>query len=78
MPDSIREQTISFIAEKLNLDAAQINESTYFYNDLGITSMKAMELLCDVEDRFNFEIPDEDLGLLHKVGDIIEYAKRKI
>jgi acyl carrier protein len=76
MSDSIRDQTIAFIAEKLNLDAASINESTYFYTDLGISSMKAMELVCDVEERFNFEIPDEDLGLLHKVGDFINYIKK--
>lgn len=74
--DLIRDQAIAFIAEKLNLDPTSINESTHFYTDLGMSSMRAVELICNVEERFNFEIPDEDLGRLHRVGDFIDYIKK--
>lgn len=78
MSDLIKEQTIEFIAKKLNLDPASINESTSFYTDLGISSMKAMELIWNVEEQFNFEISDEDLEGLHKVGDFINYIKKSV
>lgn len=77
MRESISAQTISFIAQKINRNPAEIHEGSNFYTDLGITSVTAMELICDLEDKFHFEIPDEYLGKLHKVRDVIDFIEKK-
>ncbi|MEU0163786.1 phosphopantetheine-binding protein [Streptomyces sp. NPDC006261] len=41
-----------------------------FEEDLGMDSMKIVELLEEVEEHFEFAIPDEDLARLHTVRDL--------
>ncbi|MFD5205045.1 acyl carrier protein [Streptomyces sp. NPDC058375] len=41
-----------------------------FEEDLGMDSMKIVELLEEVEEHFGFAIPDEDLARLHTVRDL--------
>lgn len=76
--EKIKEQTISLLATKLDIDSAGISEETNIYLDLGINSLKAMELIGDVEDRFNFEIPDTELMNFRNVGDIIDYLEETL
>jgi acyl carrier protein len=39
---------------------ADFDETADFYSDLGMPSMKAMELLMALEDRFGVTVPDEE------------------
>ena len=41
--------------------------------DLGIDSPKALRLLVELEEAFDFEIPDEDAAEMSTVGDILAY-----
>jgi acyl carrier protein len=36
------------------------DENADLYSDLGVASMKAMELLVEIEDRFGVSVPDEE------------------
>ena len=56
--------TLSCEEEKITMDA-QINE------DLGIDSLDAVELVMALEDEFGIKIPDEELGKMKKVSDIV-------
>ncbi|XP_015910543.2 acyl carrier protein, mitochondrial [Parasteatoda tepidariorum] len=57
-------------ADKLTLDS-------HFMNDLGLDSLDHVELIMNIEDDFNFEIPDADAEKLLRVKDIIEYIIQK-
>jgi acyl carrier protein len=49
-----------------------------FIDDLGADSLDTVELVMAFEDAFNIEIPDEDAEKLQRVGDAIEYLKKKL
>ncbi len=43
--------------------------------DLGIDSPKALELLCDLEDECGIEVPDDFVGKMNTVGDVLEMLR---
>ncbi|MGW0588603.1 phosphopantetheine-binding protein [Streptosporangium sp. NPDC002607] len=46
------------------------------WNDLGLGSLSLLELIRDLEKRFQVTIPDEDTGQAHPVGDLIRIIQR--
>lgn len=42
--------------------------------DLGIDSVKALELLVKLEEAWGVEISDEDAARMTTVGDVLDYA----
>ena len=47
-------------------------------NDLGIDSLDIVELMFDLEKRFEIVIPDEDLLKIVTIGDLITYLVDKL
>lgn len=71
------EKVKAVIAEKLNVDEADITESTSFKEDLDADSLDLFEMVMALEEEFDLEIPSEDLEALATVGDVLEYLKDK-
>ncbi|WP_329084973.1 acyl carrier protein [Streptosporangium sp. NBC_01469] len=46
------------------------------WNDLGIDSLSLLELIRDLEKRFQVTIPDEDTGQANTVGDLVTIVQR--
>ena len=69
------EKMREMIAEQLNCEADTITADTSFKDDLGADSLDLFELVMDLEDEYNIEIPAEELSDLNTVGDVIEYLK---
>jgi|KBSSwiStaDraftv2_1062776.scaffolds.fasta_scaffold3346745_2 acyl carrier protein len=72
---AIREEVIAFIADKVRVDRSRIGLSTYFMADLGLSSLRSMELICDFEDRFEVKIPENEIHKLIRVGDLIAFVE---
>jgi acyl carrier protein len=66
------------IIEKLGVEESKVTESASFINDLGADSLDTVELIMELENRFNIQIPDEDQEKITTVGDAITYVKSKI
>lgn len=67
----------SIIAEQLNCSEDQITEETSFKEDLGADSLDLFELVMALEEKYEIEIPAEDLTDLTTVGSVMEYIKGK-
>ena len=65
------------IAEQLNVDESEITESASFKDDLGADSLDLFELVMALEEKFDVEIPSEDLNNIATVEDVINYLKEK-
>jgi len=60
---------------RLTSDYAQrqdVSADTHFISDLALSSLKVMNLMADVEDHFDIEIPLEQLPKIRTVGDAAE------
>ena len=71
------EKVKSIIAEQLNIDEADIDESTSFKDDLGLDSLDLFELIMAFEETYDIELPAEELENIATVGDVIELMKSK-
>ena len=71
------EEMKSIIAEQLNCSEDQITEDTSFKEDLGADSLDLFELVMALEEKYEIEIPAEDLTDLTTVGSVMEYIKGK-
>ena len=65
------------VAEQLNADAADITEETSFKEDLGADSLDLFELVSNLEDEYEIEIPSEELEKITTVGAVVEFLKAK-
>ena len=71
------EKVKEVVAEKLNVDALEITESTSFKDDLDADSLDLFEMVMALEEEFDIEIPSEDLEKLVTIGDVLDYLKDK-
>ena len=68
----------SIIAESLMVKPKEVTETANFIEDLGTDSLDTAELVMELEEKFNIEIPDEDVAKLQTVGDTIKYIEKKL
>ena len=72
----MKEEIINLISEVLEVDKNKINEKTNLIKDLDVESLDLVDLIAAFEEKFSFEIPDNDIKELQTVGDIISYIEK--
>lgn len=70
---SIRREVVDLVKGILEVEEAQINDSSRFIDDLGGDDIDAMELIMEIENKFGIEIPEEEAEKLTTVGKVIEF-----
>lgn len=76
---SVQQEVIDIITEQLGVDANDVAPEKSFVEDLNADSLDLTELIMTFEERFGFEISEEDAEKLKTVGDVIDYIeKRKV
>lgn len=77
--DTIREQVIAIVAAQTKLDPATIHGKSTL-KDLGVASLDAIEVLFDIEERFDITFPDQgtnfDTDTVQHLVDAVLEAKR--
>lgn len=71
----IFEKVKEIVSNILGVDAEEVTMESSFMDDLGADSLDVVELIMDLQDEFNLEIPDEEAEKIHTVGDVVEYIK---
>ena len=65
---------MQIIADQLHISADSLREETSF-KDIGADSLDLFELVTNLEEEYNIEIPAEELEKLTTVGKVIDYLK---
>ena len=67
------------IIEQLDVDEdVVITPETSMMKDLDADSLDAVEIMMELEDEFDIEIPDEDAEKFKTIGDIVKFVESKI
>ncbi|NGX26586.1 MAG: Acyl carrier protein [Chlamydiae bacterium] len=74
---SIEKEVIDIVIEQLGVDATDVTSEKSFVEDLNADSLDLTELIMTFEERFGFEISEEDAEKLKTINDVIEYIKQK-
>ena len=61
------------VSQQLDVDAAEIKDTSVFIDDLGADSLAIVELVLAFEEQFEIDIPDEDTEKIRTVGDAVTY-----
>lgn len=62
--------------EYMGIENIEINRETNIKNDLGLNSFDLAQLVCNIEDEFDVEIPDSEMKNIKTVGDVVDYLKK--
>ena len=74
---TVQQEVMDIIIEQLGVEAADVAPEKSFVEDLNADSLDLTELIMTFEERFGFEISEEDAEKLKTVGDVIRYIEER-
>jgi len=75
---SVEERVINIVADQLSVNKDQITRETSFINDLGADSLDTVELVMELEEEFDINIPDDAAEKIQTVGQAIEHIEKTV
>jgi acyl carrier protein len=73
MSATIEQKVKAIIAENLGVNADEIKITSSFIDDLGADSLDIVELVMQMEEEFEVEIPDEEAENIKTVQDAVNF-----
>ena len=73
MQKSIDEAVMALV-QRYNPEGKPIDRNSEIGADLNIDSVAAMDLIMEIEDKFDIDIPMNQVGELKTIGDLIDLA----
>jgi acyl carrier protein len=64
------------VAEQLGVDKDKISAETSFVNDLGADSLDTVELVMELEEEFDINIPDDAAEKIQTVGQAVAFIEQ--
>ena len=75
----LREQLRAIIAEIAEIDdPSRITDDANLYKELGVDSMQALEIVLELEKRFNVAIPEAKLKEIQTFGDAVSFLTKAV
>ena len=72
---SVAERVIDIVAEQLGVDKEKVKPETHFINDLGADSLDTVDLVMELEEEFDINIPDDAAEKIETVGQAIKFIE---
>lgn len=72
------EKLQAIIAKVLNLETDEISEESTFVDDLGADSLDLFQIVMEIEEVFDIEIPNETAERIVSVSDAVEAIKNAV
>ncbi len=69
------EKLTEIIREHKGGEDVVLTEDTVIIADLGLNSLDLINLVTDIEDEFDVEIPDRAIKMFKTVGDVIRFIE---
>ncbi len=73
---SVEERVVNIVAEQLGVDKDKIKRESNFVNDLGADSLDTVELVMELEEEFDINIPDDAAEKIQTVGEAINHIEK--
>lgn len=68
-------KALAILSRISGMEAAELEPAQDLVGELGIDSPKALELLCDIEEQCGIEVPDDAVGKMETVGDVLAMVR---
>ena len=60
-----------------DVDITSVDRDSHLLNELNINSAHLVDIVLDLEDRYDIQLEDEDMQQMHTIGDALEIIARK-
>ena len=75
---AIQDKVIDIISEQMGVDKSEITRETSFINDLNADSLDTVELVMELEEEFDINIPDDVAEKIQTVGQAVDHIQEAI
>ena len=75
---SIEERMIDLVAEQLGVSKDLVTRESSFEGDLGADSLDIVELVMELEEEFDINIPDDTAEEIRTVGQAIDHIEEML
>ena len=65
----------SIVVEQLGVNDENVTMEATFVDDLAADSLDIVELVMNIEEEFDLEIPDSDAEKIVTIGDVVKYIE---
>lgn len=69
--EEMLKETTAILGKHVDIDRA-ISPKDHIQHDLGLDSLGVMEVVADIEDRFEVQIPQDMLSTISTVDDVVK------
>jgi acyl carrier protein len=74
---SVEQRVIEIVCDNLAVSKEQVTRNTSFIEDIGADSLDIVELIMELEEEFDIQIPDDQAEKIKTVGEAIDYIERE-
>ncbi|MBR0341154.1 MAG: acyl carrier protein [Oscillospiraceae bacterium] len=74
----VYDSVVETLCDKLGLEASDIDLSSSLVDDLEADSISMLEIVMELEDVFDIDIPDEVAEDLRTVSDLVAYIESQL
>ncbi len=75
---SVEERVIDIVTEQLGVSKDKVTRDSSFVNDLGADSLDTVELVMELEEEFDLNIPDDAAEKIQTVGQAVEHIESAV
>ena len=68
----------AIVSDQLGVAASEVHSESDILEDLGADSLDVVELVMQLEDEFDIEVPDEEAQTIRTVADVERYVASHI
>ena len=73
--EQIRQRVIDIVCEQLAVAKEKVSDATSFVEDIGADSLDIVEMVMELEEEFDIQIPDDQAEKIKPVGEAVEHIK---
>jgi acyl carrier protein len=78
MADDVTERVRKTVSTILKVPAERVQPSAHLVRDLGMESIKSVELIAALEEEFDIEIDEDNIGDVVTVEKAIDYVRKAL
>ncbi len=75
---SVEQRVMDIVSEHLAVGKEKLTRQTNFIEDIGADSLDIVELVMELEEEFDIQIPDDQAEKIKTVGEAVDYIEAKI
>ena len=74
----IENRVVEIVCEHLAVNKETVTRNTAFIEDIGADSLDIVELVMELEEEFDIQIPDDQAEKIKTVGEAIDYIEKAV